>query len=83
MQHKFKLPAIMIGIGLVSFAAGTWAQGRYGEINRAEASLNSALAELHAARSVFGGHKAAAERLIREALGELQAGKADAAAHGR
>jgi hypothetical protein len=31
---------------------------------------------------VFGGHKVAAENLINQALGELQAGKGFAAAHG-
>jgi len=82
-QRKFKLAAAAIAIGLVSFAAGTLAQGRYPEINRAIGSLNAALGDLHAARDVFGGHKVSAERLIREAIGELEAGKADAAGHGR
>ena len=81
--RKIRLGAAIVAIGLLSFAAGTIAQGRYPEINQAEASLNAALAQLHAARDAFGGHKGVAERLIREALGELQAGKADAAAHGR
>jgi hypothetical protein len=31
---------------------------------------------------VFGGHKVAAERLINQALGELQEGKGFAASHG-
>jgi len=82
-QHKVKLAAAAIAIGVVSFAAGTFAQGRYGEINQAIGTLNSALGLLHNARDVFGGHKATAERLVREAIGELEAGKADAAAHGR
>ncbi len=82
-QHKFKLAAAAIAIGLVSFAAGTLAQGRYPEINQAIGSLNGALGQLQHARDVFGGHKVAAERLVREAIGELEAGKADAAAHGR
>jgi hypothetical protein len=82
-QHKFKLAAAAIAIGLVSFAAGTFAQGRYGEINAAIGSLNGALGQLQRARDVFGGHKMAAEQMIREAIRELEAGKADAAAHGR
>lgn len=82
-QHKFKLAAAAIAIGVVSFAAGTFAQGRYGEINQAIGALNNSLGLLQRARDVFGGHKMAAERLIREAIGELEAGKADAAAHGR
>ena len=83
LSRKTGLAVAMIGIGVVSFAAGTFAQGRYGEVNQAVGALNNALGLLHAARDVFGGHKVAAERLIREAIGELEAGKADAAAHGR
>ena len=82
-QHKFKLAAAFAVIGLVSFAAGTLAQGRYPAINQAEGALNNALGILHGeARDVFGGHKANAEGLIQQALGELQQGKAFAAAHG-
>jgi hypothetical protein len=82
MQSKLKLTAAALAIGLVSFTAGTVAQGRYPEINRAEGALNNALGLLGAARDVFGGHKQAAEGLIRQALGELQEGKGFAAAHG-
>jgi hypothetical protein len=82
MQSKLKLTAAALAIGLVSFAAGTLAQGRYPEINQAEGALNQALGTLHAARDVFGGHKVASENLIRQALGELQAGKGFAASHG-
>jgi outer membrane murein-binding lipoprotein Lpp len=82
-QHKIKLAAAAVAIGLVSFAAGTLAQGRYPEINQAVGSLNAALGALEHARDFFGGHKVAAERLIQQAIGELRAGEADAAAHGR
>jgi hypothetical protein len=83
MTHqKLKLTAAMLAIGLVSFAAGTLAQGRYPEINQAEGSLQAALAQLNAARDVFGGHKVAAANLINQAIGQLQEGKAFAAAHG-
>ena len=81
-QHKLKLSAAILAVALVSFAAGTLAQGRYPEINQAEGALQQALGNLHAARDVFGGHKVAAERLIQQAVGELQEGKAFAAAHG-
>ena len=81
-RSKFKLTAAMIAIGLLSFTAGTLAQGRYPEVNQAEGALNNALGLLHGARDVFGGHKVAAENLIRQALGELQAGKGFAASHG-
>ena len=82
MQSKLKLTAVALAIGLVSFTAGTMAQGRFPEINRAEGALNNALGLLGAAHDVFGGHKQAAEGLIRQALGELQEGKAVAASHG-
>jgi hypothetical protein len=83
MQQKLKLAAAALAIGLVSFAAGTLAQGRYPAINQAEGALNNALGILRGeARDVFGGHKIAAEGLINQAIGELQAGKAFAAAHG-
>jgi hypothetical protein len=81
-RPKLKMTAAMLAIGLMSFAAGTMAQGRYPELNQAEGALNNALGLLHGARDVFGGHKVAAENLIRQALGELQEGKGFAAAHG-
>jgi hypothetical protein len=81
-RPRLKLTAALLAIGLVSFAVGTMAQGRYPEVNRAEGALQNALGDLHAARDVFGGHKVAAERLIQQAIGELQEGKAFAAAHG-
>jgi len=83
-QHKFLLAGAFLAVGLMSFGAGTLAQGRYGFINQAEGALNNALGILRGeARDVFGGHKVAAENLIQQALGELQAGKAFAAAHGQ
>jgi len=82
LQHQLKLGAAAVAIALVSFTVGTLAQGRYPEINRAEGALQAALGDLRAARDVFGGHKAAAERLINEALGELQRGKGFAASRG-
>jgi hypothetical protein len=81
-RPQLKLTAAMLAIGLVSFTAGTMAQGRYPDINQAEGALNNALGYLGAARDVFGGHKVNAEALIRQAIGELQAGKGFAAAHG-
>jgi hypothetical protein len=80
--HKVKLAAAFLAVGMMSFAAGTWAQGRFPDINRAEGALQNALGLLHEARDVFGGHKQSAEGLIQQALGELQAGKGFAAAHG-
>jgi hypothetical protein len=81
-RNKTKLAAAFLAIGLLSFAAGPLAQGRYPDINQAEGSLQTALAQLRAARDVFGGHKTAAENLINQALGQLQEGKAFATAHG-
>jgi hypothetical protein len=76
LQHKFKLSAAALAIATISFAAGTLAQGRFPEINRAEGHLQGALADLRAARDVFGGHRVAAEHLIEQALAELQEAKA-------
>ncbi len=81
-RPKLKLTAAMLAVGLVSFAAGTMAQGRYPELNQAEGALNNALGSLRSARDVFGGHKVAAEHLIEQAVGELQAAKGFAASHG-
>ncbi len=83
LTRRMQLAAVMFAVALVSFAAGTIAQGRYPYINQAEGALNAALGHLQAARVVFGGHKANAERLIHQAIGELQAGKAFAYQHGQ
>jgi hypothetical protein len=83
LHHKLMLAAAFGAVALLSFEAGTLAQGRYPFINQAEGALNNALGILRGeARDVFGGHKVAAEGLIQQALGELQAGKAFAASHG-
>jgi hypothetical protein len=83
MAHpKLKLTATMLAVALVSFTAGTMAQGRYPEINQSISSLQGALAQMRLARDVFGGHKANAENLVQQAIGELQAGKGWAASHG-
>jgi hypothetical protein len=81
-SRRMRLAAAILAVALVSFAAGTIAQGRYPEINRAEGALRAALGDMRAARDVFGGHKATAEGLVNQALGELEAGKGFAAAHG-
>jgi hypothetical protein len=81
-QAKLKLGAAMIAIALVSFTVGGFAQGRYPEINRAIGALQGALGDMRAARDVFGGHKVAAERLVQQAISELEAGKGFAASHG-
>jgi hypothetical protein len=77
-----QLAAVIFAVALVSFAAGTIAQGRYPEINQAIGALRGALGNMQAARDVFGGHKVTAENLVNQAIGELEAGKAFAAAHG-
>ena len=83
MQPKLKLTAAALAIALVSFTAGTFAQGRYPFMNQAEGALNNALGILRGeARDVFGGHKINAENLIQQAIGELEAGKSFAFAHG-
>ena len=83
MTHRKLKSAIgMLAVGLLSFTAGTMAQGRYIEINNSITSLQTALAQMRAARDVFGGHKATAENLVQQAVRELQAGEAFAASHG-
>ena len=82
-SRRVKLGAALVAVGLLSFAAGSIAQGRYPEINRAEGHLQAALGDLRAARTAFGGHKANAMGLINQALRELQEGKGFAASHGR
>jgi len=53
--RHLKLTAVMLAIGVVSFAAGTLAQGRHPEINRAEGHLQGALGDLRAAANFYGG----------------------------
>jgi hypothetical protein len=82
LYRKLSLTAAFAGVAIISFAAGTVAQGRFPDINQAEGHLNAALGALHAARDIFGGHKVAAEGLIQQAIGELEAGKGVATSHG-
>jgi len=81
-RQKLQLAVAILAIATLSFAAGTIAQPRYPEIVQAEGSLQTALAQLRVARDVFGGHKVNAERLINQAINELETGKGFAAAHG-
>jgi hypothetical protein len=80
--QRMQLAALIFTVALVSFAAGTIAQGRYPWINQAEGSLRTALNQMAAGRDVFGGHKVAAEGLVNQAIGELEAGKQFAFQHG-
>ena len=80
--QRMQLAVIIFAVALLSFAAGTIAQGRYPEMNRAEGALRAALNDMQNARDVFGGHKANAMGLVNQAIGELEAGKAFAFQHG-
>jgi hypothetical protein len=82
ITQKMRLGAAIFAVALLSFAAGTIAQGRYPEMNRAEGALRAAMNDMQLARDVFGGHKANAMGLVNQAIGELEAGKAFAASHG-
>jgi hypothetical protein len=83
MTHpKLKSVIAMIAVGLLSFTAGTMAQGRFPQINQAIASLQGALGHMRAAADVYGGHKGTAENLVQQAIGELETAKAFAASHG-
>jgi hypothetical protein len=79
---RMQLAVIIFAVALLSFAAGTVAQGRFPEINQAEGALQAALTSMRAARDIFGGHKINAENLVNQAIGELEAGKAFAASRG-
>ena len=81
-SRRMHLAGIIFAVALLSFAAGTIAQGRYPEMNRAEGALRAALNDMQNARDVFGGHKANAMGLVNQAIGELEAGKAFAFQHG-
>jgi hypothetical protein len=81
-SRRMHLAGIIFAVALLSFAAGTIAQGRYPEMNRAEGALRAAMNDMQAARDVFGGHKANAMGLVNQAIGELEAGKAFAFQHG-
>jgi hypothetical protein len=80
--RRTALAAAFVAVGLISFAAGTVAQGRYPLINSAEGRLNNALGDLRTGRDVFGGHKQNAMGLIQQAIGELETGKQFAISHG-
>jgi len=80
--QKMQLGAVIFTVALVSFTAGTVAQGRFPWINQAEGSLRTALGQMSAGRDIFGGHKVNAENLVNQAIGELEAGKAYAASQG-
>jgi hypothetical protein len=80
--RRMQLAGIAFAVALLSFGAGTIAQGRYPEINRAEGALRAAMNDMQVARDVFGGHKANAIGLVNQAIGELEAGKAFAFQHG-
>ena len=82
LTRRIQLAVVIFPIALLSFVAGTIAQGRFPEINRAESALQAALADMRAARDIFGGHKINAEGLVNQAIGELEAGKAFAASRG-
>jgi hypothetical protein len=74
--------AAIVAAGILSFAAGSLAQPRYPDIEAAEGALQNALVSLRNARDIFGGHKGKAQQLINQAIGQLEAGKRFAAAHG-
>ena len=82
LTRRLQLAAIIFAVALLSFSAGTIAQGRFPDINRAEGALQAALSDMQAARDIFGGHKRNAEGLVNQAIGELEAGKAFAASRG-
>jgi hypothetical protein len=81
-MRSAKTAAAIVVVAMLSFAAGSLAQPRFPRIEAAEGSLQSALAGLQHTRDVFGGHKQRAERLISDAINQLEIGKRFAASHG-
>jgi hypothetical protein len=77
-----KTAAAIAVAGTLSMAVDSPAQPRYPNIDAAEGALQSALVGLQHTRDIFGGHKANAERLINDAIRQLEIGKQFAAAHG-
>jgi hypothetical protein len=64
-------PTLLAAVAIGLFAAGAYAQARFPNIDAAQASLASALQSLDRAPDRFGGHKAAAMSLVRQAQQEL------------
>lgn len=68
------VPLLTLAAGVVA-AGCTMAQEPWPNLNDAEAHLDAALDALHQAPDRFGGHKAEAVRLIREAYNEIELAK--------
>jgi len=79
---RIKLVGAMALVALLSFGAGSFAQARFGDMNGAEGSLQSAIGQLQHARDIFGGHRVNAINLANQAVGEIEAGKQFAAQNG-
>lgn len=67
----------LIAVAVCAFAAGAVAQSRFPNIDSAAGHLNAALTDLDRAPDRFGGYKANAQRLIRDALVQLEQAKAN------
>lgn len=68
---RMRRRAAWLAAGLACFGAGAYAQQRFPNIDSAQASLAAALQSLDRAPERFGGHKARAMELIRQAQQEL------------
>lgn len=61
--------------GITTLVGCAIAQEPWPNLNDAEAQLRGALESLNRAPDRFGGHKAEAQRLIRDALAEIEMAK--------
>lgn len=88
-MHKKASRREFLALAAVAAAAGSAvaltsspAYAEQGNMDAALAALRSALASLNDATPNKGGHKEAATQLIKEAIGQVEAGIAWAAEHG-
>ena len=74
-MRPYVLYAAMM-LAVAAFSAGAVAGAMFPRLDAAENDLRSALRNMNAAATIYHGHKHNAENLVRQALQELQIGKA-------
>ena len=74
-RSSLRLALLSVLAGMVSMSGCASAQEPWPNLNDAERNLRAALDDLNRAPDRFGGHKAEAQRLIRDALSEIEQAK--------